>query len=79
MSLSKAKLKLQVGRGTVEVDGQEIEGVRELSIDAGVGEIPTLRLDLLVHEIEVDGEMIVSVPDSTREALIKLDWTPPSE
>ncbi|MFJ2029439.1 hypothetical protein [Streptosporangium sp. NPDC087985] len=46
---------------------------------AEIADLPGLTVDLLMHEVEVDGEMVVSVPDRTRDALIALGWTPPAE
>jgi len=69
-----AKLSVHDGQGTVELDG-----VRKLVLDAGVGVRPRLTVELLVHEIEVDGKTEVTVPVKTREALVALGWTPPPE
>lgn len=79
MTLPKAKLTLRPGTGEVIVDGQTIGGVRDLDLNASAREIPRLTLDLLLAEVEIDGEMEVLVPESTREALIALGWTPPLE
>ncbi|MEV1202801.1 hypothetical protein [Microbispora rosea] len=64
---------------SLEVDGQRLPGVRGINLDASARHTPRLVVDLLMHEIEVDGEMTVSVPDKTREALVALGWTPPAE
>lgn len=72
-------LTLRPGSGVVALDGDPLDGVRGLDLSAEAGEIPRLTLDLLVNEVQVNGEMTVTVPDATREALIALGWTPPSE
>lgn len=79
MALHDVKLSLRPGRGTVQVDGRELGGVRSLSLDAGVDEIPRLSLDLVAPEVEVDGEMTVIVTDEVRQTLTALGWTPPQE
>jgi hypothetical protein len=67
------------GDTTVRVDGHELtDAVRALSIDAVAGARARLTLDLLVHPIEVDGEMTVGLPGQTYAALIALGWTPPA-
>src|SRR5690606_24072840 len=79
MALHDVKLSLRPCRGTVQVDGRELGGVRSLSLDAGVDEIPRLSLDLVAPEVEVDGEMTVIVTDEVRQTLTALGWTPPQE
>lgn len=79
MALHDVKLSLRPCHGTVQVDGRELGGVRSLSLDAGVDEIPRLSLDLVAPEVEVDGEMTVIVTDEVRETLTALGWTPPQE
>lgn len=81
MAARTAKLHLTPGGygGTVEVDGQRLTGIRNLTLTSGIGNIPVLTLELLMHEVEVDGELIVTVPDKTRDALVTLGWTPPSD
>lgn len=75
-----AKLHLTPGGfgSEIEVDGQRIPHVRSVHLDAKVMELPSLTLDLLLHEVEIDGVMNVTVPDETRDALIALGWTPPA-
>lgn len=79
MALHDVKLSLRPCRGTVQVDGRELGGVRSLSLDAGVDKIPRLSLDLVAPEVEVDGEMTVIVTDTVRQTLTALGWTPPQE
>lgn len=66
--------------GTVEIDGTDISHtVQDVTLTARPGQLPTLRLDLVVYTAEVDGEAVVSVPEETAAALVALGWTPPSE
>ncbi|TDD88368.1 hypothetical protein [Actinomadura rubrisoli] len=75
-----ARLSLgAVGNGQVEVDGREVRGVRSLIVKSAVGESPTLVLNLLLHELEVDGRLQVEVPKEVQETLIALGWTPPGD
>ena len=62
---------------TVHVDGERLRGVTGLTITHRVRELPQLTIDLLVHEFDVDGEMVVQVPERTAESLVTLGWTPP--
>lgn len=78
MLTNKVNLSLRPGSGVIALDGEALNGVRGLDLSAAAGEIPSLTVELLVNEVEVDGEMTVAVPDATREALIALGWTPPS-
>lgn len=78
MLTNKVNLSLRPGSGVIALDGEALNGVRGLDLSATAGEIPSLTVELLVNEVEVDGEMTVTVPDATREALIALGWTPPS-
>lgn len=76
--LRSARLRLHDGgRGTIEVDGQELHGVTAVVASAAVDERPQLVVQLLLQEIEIDGEMTVTIPDDTAEALAALGWTPP--
>jgi hypothetical protein len=66
------------GTGTVVVDGQRLQGVREVSVDGEVGCRPVVRLELLVHEVGTFAEPdTVLIPDDTAAALVALGWTPP--
>jgi hypothetical protein len=82
MTNFRANLTASGGVGTtVEVDGFDItKTVRGLRIDAHVGSIPTVEVELLfVNGTGVDAEAIVRVPDATAEALVALGWKPPAE
>lgn len=75
-----ARLHLMPGGfgSEIEVDGQRIPHVQAVHLDAKASCLPSLTLDLLLHEVEIDGVMNVSVPEKTRETLIALGWTPPA-
>lgn len=75
----RARLELVTGRGEIVVDGHPIPGVVAVKVTTSVDDlIPRMELDLRLHRIEVDGEIEVSVPEATRDALIALGWTPPT-
>lgn len=60
-SLPKVLVKLTgPGRGTVVIDGQEIRGVVEVRVRAGVGCVNRLTMAMKVGEVEVEGEMEVT-------------------
>jgi hypothetical protein len=66
---------------SAEVDGHDISrAVRALRVEYHAGAVlPLLELDLIVDETVVDGEFLVVLRPGTREALIALGWTPPTE
>lgn len=67
-------------RSEVRVGGYVLGGVCGFTLTDDVRSIPQLRIDvLLVGGTEVSGEADVIVPESTRETLIALGWTPPAE
>lgn len=74
-----AKLNLTPGGGTVEVNGEPLKGVRNVSLTAGVNAFPALTVDLLLHEVEVNGEVLITVPEKTAASLLALGWTPPAD
>ncbi len=75
---ARLKLSPSPSAGLVEIGGHEISGcVGRVHVAAAPGSIPRLVLDLAVLEMEVDGEMTVTIPAETRTALIALGWTPP--
>jgi len=74
----RATISLGLNKGRIEIDGQRLPGVRGLQLAASVDDgIPRLTVDLSMHEVEVDGDMVVQVPERTAAALIALGWTPP--
>jgi hypothetical protein len=73
-----ATIRLGLGKGRVEIDGQRLPGVTGLRLDASTDEdVPRLTVHLAMDEVEVDGEMTVQIPDRTAAALAALGWTPP--
>ncbi|MFI6883389.1 hypothetical protein [Streptosporangium canum] len=63
------------------VDGHDISnGVRSLRLALNPGEIPTVELGLGIIEIDrMESEQAeLYIPDTTRDALITLGWTPPA-
>lgn len=74
-----AHLTLAPGAGasSIEVDGQRLYGVIGLELKSDPNSLPVLTLDIRLHEVDVDGEMTVQVPENTRAALVALGWTPP--
>ncbi|MFW3459691.1 hypothetical protein ACN24K_01690 [Streptomyces microflavus] len=65
--------------GRVSIAGGPIRGVRAITYRAEVGEVPSLELELLVHDVtrlsSKDTEILL--PDRTVQTLIALGWTPP--
>lgn len=56
------------------------ESLTGLTIQAEVGQVPTLTLDVLVCDAStVEGQMNVIIPDATHKTLTALGWTPPGE
>jgi hypothetical protein len=75
-----ARLRLGLDGGTVEVAGHDVSlSVTALQLDHRAGHRPLLRLELLLQELDVEGEMQAFVPDETAAALVALGWTPPGE
>lgn len=68
------------GHARVLLDGHDIShAVRAMTWEFEVDHVPQLILDLPIHDItSLDSEDTeILIPDDTREALIKLGWTPP--
>lgn len=76
--IRNARIELNaIGDGSIEVDGVPLHGVRALSLEAGLGERPELRLELVVHDISTVAETAIHIPDETAATLVALGWTPP--
>ena len=74
----RAVISLGLNKGRIEIDGQRLPGVTGLQLAASVDDgVPRLTVDLNMHEVEVDGDMVVQVPEQAAAALIALGWTPP--
>lgn len=69
------------GNEVIRLDDARIEhAVRGLTLYAEVGEPTRLHLDLLLRDgVHLDGDVTVTVPSATRDALIALGWTPPPD
>ncbi|WP_406420893.1 hypothetical protein [Streptomyces sp. NBC_00842] len=78
--LRTAQISLDGTSGTVIVDGQDISHcIRGLTLTADANDLPALELDVVVHETEVDGQALVSIPARTAELLTALGWTRPAD
>ncbi|MBC2903150.1 hypothetical protein [Streptomyces cupreus] len=69
------------GGTQVELDGEDIAPLVEgLSLRIGVKALPTVTLDVIVHELDTElPNPRVVVPEKTRDLLVRLGWTPPAE
>lgn len=75
-----AKLVLRAGVAEILINGTEFaKSITGLTLKAGVGLVPQLDLSLLLYEIEVDGDVRITVPSDSRDKLLALGWTPPPE
>ncbi len=74
-------VKQSGARQTVELDGDDISrNVRAISLDIEAGQLPTVRVDLAVFELETDtGETKIHLAPGTADLLVRLGWTPPTE
>lgn len=67
------------GPSVVELAGVDVaNAVTGLVIEAPVGHIPKVTLDVMVREVAFDGEALVSVDPYTHSLLVRLGWTPPA-
>ncbi|MFC9682716.1 hypothetical protein [Streptomyces sp. NPDC056948] len=54
MTVRLAKVRInEAGRGTVELDGLRIPGVRAVAVETEVGCRPVIRLEILAHEVDL--------------------------
>jgi hypothetical protein len=75
-----AHLRLGLDGGAVEVAGHDLSrSTTALRLEHRPGHRPLLRLELLLDQAHVEGEVQVVVPDETAAALVALGWTPPGE
>lgn len=82
--MSWAKLRITnkggvASRTRVELNGVDIsEHCQGVRFGAQVKDVCQATLDLLVGEVEIDGDVLLRMPDeATRDLLIKHGWTPP--
>lgn len=66
------------GASSFEVNGQRLRGVRGYAIHWEPGCLPQLEIDFAIHELDVNGDMQLHIPDRVRDSLIALGWTPPA-
>jgi hypothetical protein len=69
------------GLAAIEIDGQDIsDTTRGFTLNAQVGHVPQLVVDLQIHVGEIDGQDVdVHVPADTAATLVALGWTPPDD
>ncbi|WP_199572741.1 hypothetical protein [Streptomyces murinus] len=69
------------GGTRVELDGVDIAPVvTRLTLHVGVDNVPTAVVDVVLHELDMELETPrVIVPETTRDLLVRLGWTPPAE
>lgn len=72
-----ARIDLNGKYGSIELDGKQVPNVRGFELSAEAGHPPLLTLDVRLETTLVDGEMCVTVPAKTYDALVQLGWTPP--
>lgn len=79
--MSKVEIKSSLGTAEVLVDGTNVASAANgLTLTMEAGSCPRLELDLSLMEIGFVGEdVVVVIPDETREALKSLGWTEPAE
>jgi hypothetical protein len=77
--LASVRLNLGGSAGSVvEVNGVNYaNSVAGVDVQASGWGPPKVSLSLVTHEVVVDGEAKVTVPDETHAALVALGWTPP--
>lgn len=78
MTTPKVKITADaIGQGSIEVDGQDLKGVRGFTLSSEVGCVPQITLDLHVYDVSTFAEADILVPANVAATLVKLGWTPP--
>ena len=68
------------GAGKVFIDDRPVHMITGFTFQANVHEIDRLTLNLVMFDGgDIESEAVVTVPDSTRDTLIQLGWTPPAD
>lgn len=62
---------------SVTIDGTTLPGVRAVDVSLSPGFIPTVTLELQAQEVDVEGDLALTLPDATVAALKRLGWTEP--
>lgn len=76
---ARIRLDPMGANSTIDIGGHDLsKAVRALAITAEVGTVPVVSLDLVVLDGDVGGEVVVTIPATTRDALVALGWTPPA-
>ena len=58
----------------VELDGHDVSNaLRGLTLEINAGDMPTATLRVVAEEVRA------YLPDATKELLVRLGWTPPTE
>lgn len=66
--------------GSVQLEGHDISNATAgLDIRMRPGCLPEVRLDVILYDLTSEVETTVTVPDATRDLLVRLGWTPPAE
>jgi hypothetical protein len=79
--LNHAKITVTAqGTGQIVIDDHDVSSaVRGFSIDAFVGELTQLRLELLTRETVVDGKVQIRFDPVSEQLLETLGWNRPAE
>lgn len=68
------------GGWIVELDGHEIShALTGLRLNLDTSPIGEVRLDVIAEEVQTHTDVIVLLPEATKELLVRLGWTPPAE
>jgi hypothetical protein len=57
------KYKDGLNTGQIYLDGKELKGVRSIEVSIGVDEIPTVKLEFIGFNIDMDSEVQVDGED----------------
>ncbi len=73
----KAEISVdQIGCGSIRLDGTEVSHfVRGFTLEASIGSVTHMGLDVVVTRAEVEAETVV-VPE-VYDLLVRLGWIPP--
>ncbi|MFJ3037721.1 hypothetical protein [Streptomyces tendae] len=68
------------GGWVVELDGHDISNaLRGLSLNLDSSPVAEARLDVIAEDVSTHAEVLVCLPDATKDLLVRLGWTPPAE
>ena len=63
MKLPKIEIKSEKGKTELRINGEKINGVREILFKHGTGEIPVVQFQMLAMDVEIDADVIPALPD----------------